>query len=91
MYDTYKLSEYLATGNLVLATNVGDVSKYLEDKKNALIVAPENAHEIAQALLYVQNNPQKAILMANNSIDVAKRYFSIENVGKIFVNFLLEI
>ena len=87
----FKLSEYLATGNLVLATNVGDVSKYLEDKKNALIVAPENAHEIAQALLYVQNNPQKAILMANNSIDVAKRYFSIENVGKIFVNFLLEI
>ncbi|MDQ3073248.1 MAG: glycosyltransferase family 4 protein [Bacteroidota bacterium] len=35
-----KLSEYLSTGRLVIATAIGDNTHYLEDGKNALLLAP---------------------------------------------------
>jgi len=35
----FKLGEFLATGKGVIATNVGDVSSYLEDGVNALLIS----------------------------------------------------
>lgn len=84
----FKLSEYLATGNIVLATNVGDVCDYIEDKKSAYIVSPENSHSIAKTILHIHNNPEEAFTVAKGGLEAMQEHFSIENVGKIFINFL---
>jgi len=43
-----KLGEYLATGNIVVVTNVGEIKDFLTDNKNALIAEPNSALKFAQ-------------------------------------------
>lgn len=45
-----KLGEYLATGNAVLITDVGEISLFLKDKKNAFISEPDSAEKFSQKL-----------------------------------------
>lgn len=84
----FKLSEYLATGNILLATSVGDVCQYVNDKKSAYIVAPESSTAIANAILHISNNHEEALQVAKNGFESMKEHFSIEIVGKKFVDFL---
>ena len=87
----FKLSEYLATGNIVLATNVGDVGLYVKDKESAYIIPSENSHAIATTLQHIVEYPQEALNVANGGLKVMQQHFSIESVGVIFVNFLKEV
>lgn len=84
----FKLSEYLATGNIVLSTKVSDVEKYLTDKKDAYLIEPENSKAIFDAIMYIASNPEEACAVAQNGLRTANEKFSIEVVGKVFVDFL---
>lgn len=46
-----KLGEYLATGNPVVITDVGEISLFLKDKINAYIAAPDSVDEFSKKLL----------------------------------------
>ena len=87
----FKLSEYLATGNILLATNVGDVCHYVQDKVSALVVPPEDPKAIAQAIKFVIDNPNKSLEIGLNGYKVMEKYFSIDTVGATFVAFLENI
>lgn len=84
----FKLSEYLATGNILLATRIGDVEMYVRDKESAFIIDPENSNQIADTLIYIVQHSEEAITVAKNGYRVMEQHFSINHVGKIFVNFL---
>ena len=45
-----KLGEYLATGNLVVVTNVGEITEFLTDKQNAFIAEPNSAFKFSKKL-----------------------------------------
>ena len=45
-----KLGEYLATGNLVVVTNVGEIGLFLEDRKNAFISEPGSPEKFSEKL-----------------------------------------
>lgn len=87
----FKLSEYLATGNIVLATKVGDVCLYLKDRYDAYLVNPENAQAIADTIIEISRNPQKAISVAQKGLETMKQKFSIQNIGYTFTSFLINI
>lgn len=87
----FKLSEYLATGNIVLATNVGDVELYVKDKESAYIISSENSHAIATTLQHIVEHPQEAFSVAKGGLKIMQQYFSIESVGVIFLDFLYHI
>ena len=84
----FKLSEYLATGNIVLSTKVSDVEKYLTNKKDAYLIEPENSKAIFDAIMHIASNPEEACTVAQNGLKTANEKFSIEVVGKIFIDFL---
>lgn len=84
----FKLSEYLATGNVVLSTNVSDVEKYIKDKQDAYLIEPESSEAIYKAVTHIINNPSQACQIAESGLKVAYDKFSIQNVGKIFETFL---
>lgn len=84
----FKLSEYLATGNILLATDVGDVCKYVVNGQSSYIVEPENSHVIAETIKHIIEHEDEAIGIAKGGFSVMQKYFSIENVGQIFENFL---
>lgn len=86
----FKLSEYLSTGNTVIATNVGDVSKYILDGVNAYLIPPEDTNAIANIMEYIYNNEEEAIMVGKRGQYVVDEYFDINKNGKMLVNFLLK-
>lgn len=84
----FKLSEYLATGRIVLATRVGDVEKYIKNEESAYIIAPEDSNAIAKAIERIISHPAEAIKIAASGHLVMKEEFSINRVGKTFEAFL---
>lgn len=87
----FKLSEYLATGNILLATNVGDVCQYVQDKVSALVVPPENPKAIAEAICYINSHHEESLNIAKAGHMVMKESFSIETIGEKFIKFLESI
>lgn len=84
----FKLSEYLATGNILLATRVGDVEMYVKDKESAYLVEPENSEQIKNALIHILNNETEALCIANQGYQVMLKKFCINNVGHTYIEFL---
>lgn len=84
----FKLSEYLSTGNLVVSTIVSDVSLYLTDMKDAILIPPEDSDSIANTILWISNNMEKAKSIGLAGLETMKAAFSIERVGEKFQMFL---
>lgn len=84
----FKLSESLATGNPVIASNVSDVNLYVKHKENVYMVRPENIEDIANGIEFLVNNPQQAERIGKAGVDVVKTKFGLEPVGEIFTKFL---
>lgn len=87
----FKLSEYLATGNPVLATSVSDVPKYLKDGVNAFLIPPDNSNSIADKLLYIYTHEQESLEIGKRGIDVVNAYFDITKNGKKFLDFIIQV
>lgn len=87
----FKLSEYLATGNVVLATRVGDVEDYLRDKVDAYLIEAESSEAVKQALLHIAENPDEALQVAARGREIAAAKFAPQSVGRKFIDFLSKI
>jgi glycosyltransferase involved in cell wall biosynthesis len=72
----YKLGEYLATGNPVVVSNVGDVPRYLENMQDAILVEPENVEQVHNALQYCIDNYDQAKMMGENGRRKCEKYFN---------------
>lgn len=84
----FKLSEYMATGNMVLATAVGDVPLYIKDKENGLLVEPDSSDAICTALSYAYKHPKECIEFGKRGMETVRQYFSVENNGKSIFDFI---
>lgn len=87
----FKLSESLATGNPVIASDVSDVTQYVKHLESAYVVRPNSAEDIADGIQYLVEHPKEALGMGQNGLEVARIKFGIESVGKAFVDFLKTI
>ncbi len=56
----FKLGEMLASGKPVIATKIGEIKEYL-DKDSAILIEPGEAAALADAILFLINNPQQAV------------------------------
>jgi len=77
----FKLGEFLASGKGVIATKVGDVTKYLFNEVNALLINPDSAEDIAEALLNFIKNPEKIKSLGLEARKTAETYFDSEKVS----------
>ena len=71
----FKLGEYLATGNPVIVSDVGDVRTYLEDMVDAIIVEPDNVAAITGALEYCIRNPEATARIGRNGEVKCREHF----------------
>lgn len=83
-----KLGEYLLTGNPVVVTKVGDIPLFLKDGVSALLAAPNDAHDFADNLCWVIENPDKAKVIGENGKRVAERSFNYLTETKKLVNII---
>lgn len=84
----FKLGEYLATGKPVIASKVGDVPEYLEDRKSALLVEADSVDSIANALDFLIAHPREALEIGARGLEVARRNFDHEVVGEKLIEVL---
>lgn len=87
----FKLGEYLASENAIIATNVGDVSKYLVDNKNALLIRPESSSEIARAVFKLAESEELRINLAKDAKMTAINNFDMNIVSNYLFELLIAI
>jgi glycosyltransferase involved in cell wall biosynthesis len=83
-----KLTEYLATGNPVISVNVGEISNYLTDCKDAFLTEPGNVKELAEKLEFVLNNFKFATEVAKNGKELTNSVFNYKFQAKRIIEFI---
>ncbi|QWV91869.1 glycosyltransferase family 4 protein [Geomonas oryzisoli] len=84
----FKLGEYLATGNPVIVSDVGDVRRYLSHMEDAIIVEPGNVTAIAGALEYCLDHPETAAKIGRSGADKCRRYFDPAANGRLLLQLI---
>lgn len=84
-----KLGEYLATGNPVCVTDVGEIKKYLVDNVSAFIAKPNSVESFADALIRaLKSNNAKSV--GEEGRNVALKYFNKDIQAKTLCKFLMD-
>jgi glycosyltransferase involved in cell wall biosynthesis len=84
-----KLGEYLASGTPVVVTNTGEISYFLKNKVNAIIVEPDNPKVFAEKVIEVLGNQELYNQLEAKGIQVAEEHFSYKTQGKVLNDFLI--
>ena len=71
-----KLGEYLATGNPVIVTNVGEIGIFIENKRNGILVPPNDPEAFADGMLWLVEHPHEAAAIGKQGQALAKTAFS---------------
>lgn len=83
-----KLGEYMATGIPTILTDVGEISKYVQDGVHVHIVPPENPTAYADKLRYIITNYNKCCQIAANAKQYLFENFDYRPIGKNLKKFL---
>jgi len=82
-----KLGEYLATANPVIATGVGDISKYLKNEENIFLIKSGDVDSLIEKLDFVIANYEYAKQVGVAGRDFVKRNFDITTQSKLILSF----
>lgn len=86
-----KLGEYLATGNPVVVTSVGEIPLYLEHKKNAFLSNPGDVIDFATNLCWVLKHYDSAKKIGNEGRKLVEKVFNPVLQAKLMSDFLCKI
>ena len=76
------------TKNPIIATKVGDIENYLQDNKEIFLAEPENAESIANKMINVFDDYDRAKQIANNGYLKALEVFDYVNESKKLIEFI---
>ena len=82
-----KLGEYLATGNPVVVTRVGEIPLFIKDMENGFLADP-NPKSIEEKLSWVANNYEKALRIGRRGRELAFSEFSYAKQSEIALNII---
>lgn len=83
-----KLGEYLASGNPVCATTVGEIPDYLVDGESVYFAEPGSVNSFADAMKRALSNPTEAKRIGSNGREVAETHFNKDIQAKKLYDFL---
>ncbi len=86
-----KLGEYLATGNPVCATRVGEIPDYLKDRESVYFADPGSLGSFVDAMTLALSDPEEAKKIGMNGRRIAEKHFNKDIQGKILSDFLLKL
>lgn len=84
-----KLGEYLATGNPVVVTTVGEIPDFIKHKENGFLSNPEE-NSFAEQLLWVAENYAEARIIGLNGKKLVFDKFSYLSQSKKALDFMLK-
>lgn len=86
-----KLGEYLATGNPVCSTSVGEIPNYLKDNESIFFAEPGSVKSFAEAMERALRDPENAKRVGANGKKVAEEHFNKDIQAKKLFDFLKEL
>ena len=86
-----KLGEYLATGNPVCATKVGEIPDYLVDGESVFFAEPGSVNSFAEAMRKALSNAAEAEQIGKKGLEVAQKHFNKDIQSKLLYHFLSQI
>lgn len=86
-----KLGEYLATGNPVCATRVGEIPNYLKDNESVFFAEPGSVESFAEAMTRALSNETLAKEVGEKGREVAQKYFNKDIQARKLYEFLKEL
>ncbi len=84
-----KLGEYLATGRPVVSTKVGEIEKYLIDRKNAFLCEP-NIISVAEAICCIIEDYDSALKIGQEGKRCALEFFNNKTETAKIINEIME-
>jgi len=86
-----KLYEFQAVGKPIICCSIGEPSKYVKDTKSGIIVKPRDVQALANAIITLYENPEKAREMGEMGRKYVENNVSIEKIGYLMKNILLKV
>ncbi|NVO20123.1 MAG: glycosyltransferase family 4 protein [Bacteroidetes bacterium] len=83
-----KLTEYIAAGVPVISVNTGEISNYLKDGVDILLVEPENHEALASKIEFVIDNYADALEIAVKGQQLTKTVFNYSFQAKRMIDFI---
>ncbi len=84
----HKIGEYLASGNPIITTAVGEIMNYFDDGKTALVAEKYDVVSFAEKMKYVIDNPEMSIEIGLKGKELGLREFDYKAHGKRMLSFL---
>lgn len=76
------LVEAMATETPVVATKIGGMTEIVDDQVNGLLTEPGDTQGLAEAMLNIVSNPEKAQMMGKAGRKKVLQYYSWEQIAK---------
>ena len=76
-----KLFDYMACGLPVIATDSGQISEVIKDRRNGILVN-NDLDKIIDSILFLKNNPEKAKQIGLEARKDIENYYNWERVGE---------
>lgn len=83
-----KLGEYLATGNMVVVTRVGEIGHYLKDKVSAILSEPDSVKSFTDSLMYAMDNYDDLTSIRESGLKVCQTTFNSKVQAERLASFL---
>lgn len=83
-----KLGEYFATGNPVVVTEVGEISRFVTNMENGILAKPDDAKDFAEKLSWVADHPKEAKHIGQKGKLLVRNEFSYLHQSKVLLEFL---
>ncbi len=85
------LIEYMASKKSIVASNVGDAGKIIENEREGLIVNPGDHDSLSKAIIKLLHNKEEAEKMAKNAYIKVKRNWSLYKILGEYNEFYLDL
>lgn len=86
-----KIGELLADGVPVIASDTGEMKRYLRNSENALLIEPNNVEQIADRIVFVLEHPKEAKRIGENGRKLAQAEFDYSLYSTRLHKFLMDV
>lgn len=89
---TNKVAQFLASQKPLITMDSKAIKEInAENEKNCILVPPNDPKKLADAILFLKNNPHKQESIAKAGHDIYIKNLSMEKTGKVLVGYLQEL
>ena len=87
----FKLGEFLASKNAVIATNVGDVGNYVRHMEDVYLIEPDSVDQIYKAIIELSSDVSLREKLGRNGYEIAKLYFASQKVSRFLYSIICQL